>query len=168
MRRALLLLAVVGAAAVLVTGAESARSAKTRLVTFKVTLVQEQTVRHHNSADGDNHVNDTFSTSLRLFAIGKVLGFPDKTPMGRMAFNWGPLSGSCSSSASSCNGTTNINTVTKLPGGTITAGGNHVSLSKGIVVPVQSGTGVFKGATGTIAIAPASVAEDVFTLRLPA
>jgi hypothetical protein len=31
-----------------------------------------------------------------------------------------------------------------LPGATITAGANSVSLTSGIVVPVQSGTGIFK------------------------
>jgi hypothetical protein len=87
--------------------------------------------------------------------------------MGRMSFTWGPLHGECSSSAAGCNGTTNIFTVTSLPGGTISAGGNNVSLSKGIVVPVTSGTGIFKGVKGTIQIAPASVAEDVFNLKLP-
>ena len=87
--------------------------------------------------------------------------------MGRMSFTWGPLHGVCSSSAAGCNGTTNIFTVTSLPGGTISAGGNNVSLSKGIVVPVTGGTGIFKGVKGTIQIAPASVAEDVFNLTLP-
>ncbi len=111
---------------------------------------------------------DTFSTTLRLNAVGNVLGFPAGTPMGTMAFNWGPLSGSCSSSSASCSGTTNIQTVTRLPGGTITAGSNNISLSDGIVVPVQSGTGIFKGVSGTIQIAPLGVAVDVFHLMMPA
>ena len=130
--------------------------------------VQEQTIRHHNASNGSDLSKDTFSTELRLFAIGTVIGFPDNTPMGTMEFNWGPLNGNCSSSAAGCSGTTNINTFTKLPGGTLTAGGQNVSLSKGIVVPIQSGTGIFKGATGSIDIAPASIAEDVFNLKLPA
>jgi len=162
-RRALLLLPVLLLAAVVAASGQAAK----RSVTFKVKLIQEQTVRHHNPTDGDNHANDTFSTTLRLFAIGTVLGVPDKTPIGTMAFDWGPLKGACSTSASGCNGTTNINTLTKLPGGTLTAGGKNVSLSKGIVVPVVNGTGIFKGATGSIQIAPASVAEDVFNLTLP-
>jgi hypothetical protein len=57
--------------------------------------------------------------------------------------------------------------VTKLPGGTITAGGKNVSLAHGLIVPIESGTGIFKGASGSIAIAPAGVAEDVFTIKLP-
>lgn len=134
-------------------------------VSFKVRLIQEATIRHQHPPAGDP--GDTFSTTLKLYAIGSVLGFPDGTPMGRMSFTWGPLHGICSSSAAGCNGTTNIFTVTSLPGGTISAGGNNVSLSKGIVVPVTGGTGIFKGVKGTIQIAPASVAEDVFNLTLP-
>ena len=87
--------------------------------------------------------------------------------MGTMAFGWGPLNGSCSTSAASCSGTTNINTVTSLPGGTITAGANSVSLTHGIVVPVRGGTGIFKGVKGKISIAPAGVAVDIFELTLP-
>ena len=50
----------------------------------------------------------------------------------------------------------------------ITAGSPHVSLAKGIIVPILIGTGIFKGATGSIDIAPAAVAEDIFNLTLPA
>jgi hypothetical protein len=163
-RRVLSLLAVVLLASMLtVPGAV----AKTRTLTFSVRLIQEQTVRHHKASNGSDLAHDTFSTQLRLYAIGTVIGFPDNTPMGTMEFNWGPLSGNCSSQAAGCSGTTNISTFTKLPGGTITAGSPHVSLSKGIIVPIQGGTGIFKGATGSIDIAPAAVAEDIFNLTLP-
>ena len=165
MRRVPLLLAVVSLASLVVAAGEAA---KTRTLTFKVSLVQEQTVRHHKPANGADLSQDTFSTQLRLYAIGTVIGFPNNTPMGTMEFNWGPLNGNCSASAAGCSGTTNISTFTKLPGGTITAGSQHVSLSKGIIVPIESGTGIFKGATGSIDIAPSSVAEDVFNLTLPA
>jgi hypothetical protein len=163
----LLLPALVVGATVVAAPGQGARvgSAKARSVMFKVRLIQEQTFRHAHPPDGND--GDTFSTTLRLFAIGSVLGFPDNTPMGTMAFDWGPLNGQCSSSATGCNGTTNLSTVTRLPGGTITAGGKNLSLAKGLIVPVQSGTGIFKGATGTISIAPAGVAEDVFKLTLP-
>ena len=107
-------------------------------------------------------------TTLRLFAVGNVLGFPNNTPMGTMAFQWGPLNGSCSTSAASCSGTTNLETTTKLPGGTITANGNKVSLAKGLVVPIQSGTGIFKGVKGTVFIAPGGNAVDVFKLVMAA
>jgi len=163
-RRVLWFLAVVLLASILAGPGEAA---KTRALTFKVRLIQEQTVRHHKASNGSDLSHDTFSTQLRLFAIGTVIGFPDNTPMGTMEFNWGPLNGSCSSSVAGCSGTTNITTFTRLPGGTLTAGSQHVSLSKGIIVPIVNGTGIFKGATGSIDIAPASVAEDVFNLTLP-
>lgn len=134
-------------------------------LTFKVTLVQQATYRHAHPPDGDP--GDTFSTTLKLNAVGTVLGFPNGTPMGTMKFTWGPLKGVCSSNAAECNGTTNILTLTRLPGGTITANGINVSLSKGIIVPVQSGTGIFKGVTGTVYVAPAGEHVDVFKLNMP-
>jgi hypothetical protein len=142
----------------------SAFGAKGPLV-FRVSLVQEATYRHPHPPPGD--AGDTFSTTLRLNAIGTVLGFPSGTPMGTMAFTWGPLNGSCSTAAASCSGTTNISTLTRLPGGTITAGGSNVSLATGIVIPVEGGTGIFEGVKGKIEIAPQGVAVDVFELILP-
>jgi hypothetical protein len=143
----------------------AAAPASSRRLLFKVSLVQEATYRHAHPPPGD--AGDTFSTTLKLNAIGTVLGFPSGTPMGTMSFTWGPLNGSCSTTAASCSGTTNISTITRLPGGTITAGANAVSLANGIVVPVQGGTGIFKGAKGRISIAPQDVAIDVFQLVLP-
>ena len=134
-------------------------------LTFKVTLVQEATVRHPHPPAGD--AGDTFSTVLKLNAIGTVLGFPNGTPMGQMAFTWGPLNGSCSSNAAECSGTTNILTTTKLPGGTITANGINVSLANGIILPVQGGTGIFKGVKGTVYVAPGGDHVDVFKLQMP-
>ncbi len=134
-------------------------------LTFKVSLVQEATVRHPAPPAGDP--GDTFSTVLKLNAIGTVLGFPGGTPMGSMAFTWGPLKGSCSSNSAGCDGTTTILTTTKLPGGTITANGINVSLSNGIILPVQSGTGIFKGVKGTVYVAPGGDHVDVFKLKMP-
>ncbi len=134
-------------------------------LTFQVRLIQEATYRHQHPPAGDP--GDSFSTTLRLFAIGNVLGFPNNTPMGTMAFMWGPLKGgSCSTAAASCSGTTNLETTTRLPGGTITANGINISLTHGLVVPIQSGTGIFKGVTGTVDIAPNGAAVDVFKLTL--
>jgi hypothetical protein len=160
------MLAGIGAAAG--QGAKGGKGAKGVThgpLSFKVKLVQEATYRHPHPPDGN--AGDTFSTTLRLFAIGNVLGFPDKTPMGTMSFMWGPLNGSCSTAAASCSGTTNLATVTRLPGGTITAGGKNVSLSKGLVVPIQSGTGIFKGVKGRVYVAPAGEHVDVFKLIMP-
>jgi hypothetical protein len=132
-------------------------------LTFQVRLIQEATYRHQHPPAGDP--GDSFSTTLRLFAVGNVLGFPNNTPMGTMAFMWGPLKGgSCSTAAASCSGTTNLETTTRLPGGTITANGINISLTHGLVVPIQSGTGIFKGVTGTVDVAPNGAAIDVFKL----
>jgi hypothetical protein len=161
-----LVLSLAGAVTAAGLAHSSSRALKSGPLTFKVSLIQEATYRHAHPPAGDP--GDTFSTTLRLNAIGNVLGFPEGTPMGTMAFTWGPLQGSCSSSAASCEGTTNIQTLTRLPGGTITAGGENVSLSSGIVVPVTSGTGIFKGVKGSIQIAPLGVAVDIFHLKMPA
>jgi hypothetical protein len=156
------LFALALAASVAATG----QGAKTKgPLTFQVTLVQEATVRHPHPPDGD--AGDTFSTVLKLNAIGNVLGFPGGTPMGTMAFTWGPLKGACSSNAAECNGSTNILTLTRLPGGTITANGINVSLAKGIILPIQGGTGIFKGVKGTVYVAPAGNHVDVFKLVMP-
>jgi len=154
-------LALLLAASVAATG----QGAKKGPLTFQVTLVQEATVRHPHPPAGD--AGDTFSTVLKLNAIGTVLGFPNATPMGTMAFTWGPLNGSCSSNAAECSGTTTILTTTKLPGGTITANGIDVSLSHGIILPVQGGTGIFKGVKGTVYVAPGGNHLDVFKLVMP-
>ncbi len=148
------------AAAALAGGAKHATKGP---LTFQVRLIQEATYRHPHPPAGDP--GDSFSTTLHLFAVGDVLGFPNNTPMGTMAFMWGPLQGgSCSTAAASCSGTTNLETTTKLPGGTITANGKNISLSHGLIVPIQSGTGIFKGVRGTVDIAPNGAAVDVFKL----
>ncbi len=164
MRAFVIPLVLAGFVAFAVTGAGQGATPRGPLV-FKVRLIQEATYRHAHPPAGDS--GDTFSTTLRLFAIGNVLGFPNNTPMGTMAFAWGPLHGAFSTSAAECSGTTNLQTLTKLPGGTITANGTNISLSHGLVVSIQSGTGIFKGVTGSIEIAPQGVAQDVFHLKMP-
>ena len=73
-RRALVsLAALVLVASVLVSSGASAKGP----LTFKVRLIQEQTFRHPHPPDGKD--GDTFSTTLRLFAVGRVLGFPGIT-----------------------------------------------------------------------------------------
>jgi len=160
MRRALLLAAAVAA----VFAAAGPAQATKRSLRFTVKLVQEETLRHHISSAQSN---DTFSTTLRLFAIGEEFGVKDASRVGTMAFAWGPLKGHCSNHSAGCQGTTDISTVTQLPGGTITAGGKNISLSGGIVVPITAGTGIFKGARGTIQIAPAWAPREIFDVTLP-
>jgi hypothetical protein len=46
-----------------------------------------------------------------------------------------------------------LKTIAKLPGGTITFGGQLMAAGKGAVkIPVVSGTGIFKGAKGTLTV----------------
>jgi hypothetical protein len=134
-------------------------------LTFTVALVQEATYRHPHPPDGDP--GDTFSTTQKLSAVGTVLGVPNGRRIGTMQFTWGPLDGACSTNAAGCNGTTTIRTLTQLPGGTITANGIKVSLSHGIVLPVEGGTGIFRGVTGKVYVAPGGEDVEVFRLKLP-
>jgi hypothetical protein len=132
---------------------------------FKVRLIQEATYRTPHPPDGN--AGDVFSTTLRLFAVGPLFGHADKAFVGTMSFSY-TFQGACSSAAAGCKGTTNLNTLTKLPGGTITANGKNISLGRlPYVVPILSGTGSFAGAQGTISIAPAGAAEDIYNIKLP-
>jgi hypothetical protein len=153
--------------ALLVSASATAGQTKAGPLDFRVRLIQEATYRHPHPPAGD--AGDVFSTTLRLFAVGTVLGFPNNTPLGTMAFSWS-FSGSkefaCSSSAAGCKGTINLNTLTKLPGGTMTTSNQGVSLAGGLVVPVVSGTGIFKNVKGTIAIDTGNNEEDVYKLTL--
>jgi hypothetical protein len=159
---------VVGLAGLLSSGAFSARSggATGKQVTITVRLIQEATYQYpHGIPTMPGGL--VLSTQLRLYAVGTVLGFPSNTFLGTMSFTY-QLHGSCSAGASGCTGTTNLHTLTSFPGGTITANGAQVRLASGLVVPVQSGTGVFKGVTGTIDIAPNGQADSVYKLNIPA
>jgi hypothetical protein len=146
---------VVAAVAVVFAGPALAQAATRSQI--KVRLIQESTYQlpHH-----------TYQTTLRLFALGTTLGFPDGTPLGTMRFTW-QLSGSCSTTEAKCTGTASIATLTKFPGGTISAQSRTLSLAHGMLIPVQGGTGAFKGASGTIAIAPGGVAESIYNILLP-
>jgi hypothetical protein len=130
-------------------------------VVITVRIIQEATYQHPHPPP----VGLVLSTTLRLFAVGTVLGFPNNTYLGTMEFTY-QLHGSCSSGGTGCTGTTNLETLTTFPGGTITANGNNVKLSTGLVVPVPKGTGLFKGVTGTIDIAPGGQANSVYHLVL--
>jgi hypothetical protein len=43
----------------------------------------------------------------------------------------------------------------------------NVSLSHGIVLPTEGGTGIFKGATGKVCVAPAGEAVGIPKLKMP-
>ena len=159
------LLIAVGLISLLATGlAAQGQSKGGSTMVFKVKLIQEATFRTPHPPDGN--AGDVFSTTLRLFAIGPLFGHPDKAFIGTMFFSY-TFQGACSSGGASCTGTTNLDTLTKLPGGTITANGKNISLGHlPYVVPILSGTGNFAGAHGTISIAPSGDAEDIYNVKL--
>jgi hypothetical protein len=130
-------------------------------VVITVRLLQEATYQYPHPPP----VGLVLSTTLRLFAVGTTLGLPNNTFLGTMSFTY-QLHGTCSASTTGCSGTTNLDTLTKFPGGTITANGNHISLSNALI-PIKSGTGIFKGVTGTIDIAPGGQADSVYYLSVP-
>ena len=160
---ALLLALMLATGLAAVAGGRTAEPASRAPMTFTVRLVQEATYRHPHPPDGN--AGDVFSTTLRLFAVGALFGKPDRAFLGTMSFSY-TFAGLCSTSGSGCTGTTNLDTVTKLPDGTITASGRNVSLGKlPYVVPIRGGTGVFAGASGTVSIAPSGSAQEIYKLR---
>jgi hypothetical protein len=132
---------------------------------LKFTIIQEATFRHPHPPEGD--AGDSFSTTLVLINAAAQLGKPLGQRVGTMGFAY-TLSGVCSGAGSGCKGTTDIQTFTKLPGGTITANSNKVPLgARPFVVKVLSGTGAFKGAQGSVEIAPSGDAKTSYILTLP-
>jgi hypothetical protein len=137
----------------------------TTSLSFTVRITQGITFRHPHPPEGD--AGDVFSTTLTLFATDEQFGKPKNAKLGTMTFTW-DFRGACSSTGAGCKGTSDMDTITKLPGGTITADGKDVPLSHlPFLVPIQKGTGRFAGATGSIAIAPAGHAESIYKITLP-
>lgn len=163
MRRLLAVGCVTAALAAALGPASPAATRQTaKSVVITVRLVQEATYQHPHPPP----VGLVLSTTLKLYAVGTVLGLPQGTYLGTMSFTY-QLHGSCSAGGAGCTGTTNLQTLTSFPGGTITANGTNISLSAGLVVPIQKGTGAFKGVTGSIDIAPDGQASSVYHLTLP-
>src|ERR1700691_3672010 len=76
-------------------------------VVITVRIIQEETLQHPHPPP----VGLVLSTTLRLFAVGSVLGFPNNTYLGTMDFSY-QLHGSCSAGGTGCTGTTNLQTLT--------------------------------------------------------
>ena len=166
MRRALVTVGLISLLAAGFAGqGQSQGKQAAHTLSFKVRLIQEATYRTPHPPDGN--AGDVFSVTLRLYAIGPLFGHPDKGFIGTMLFSY-TFQGACSSSGTGCKGTTNLNTLTTLPGGTLTANGAKISLGHlPYLVPILKGTGTFAGATGSIQIAPSGAAEDVYVVKLP-
>ena len=159
MRRAI----VIGLVAFLAAAA-SAQGQRAGNVVVTLRITQGVTLRHPHPPAGD--AGDLFSVVLSLYNTTAEFGKAADAPVGNMTFSY-TLQGSCSSAGGSCKGTANIQTVTKLPGGTITANGDKVPIRVPFIVTVRSGTGRFAGAHGTIEIAPAGSAKNIYKLTLP-
>jgi len=158
---ALTLVLCLAGAAVAAAGQSAAKPSKL-VVTLRIT--QGVTIRHPHPPAGD--AGDVFSVDLTLFTTGSDFDAAPNTRVGNMNFSY-LLHGSCSVAGNGCKGTVDIDTMTKLPGGTITAGTKGVPIRQPFVVGIKSGTGRFAGAKGSIVIAPDGSAKNVYTIKLP-
>jgi hypothetical protein len=161
-RRTLALTALAALVAACASLAAEAKPGPTTTFTLKIS--QGPTFRHPHPPDGD--ANDQFSTTLTLFTIGSMFDKPDNTKVGAMTFAY-VLHGTCSSTGESCRGTADITTSTRLPGGTISASGKAIPLHVPFLVPIRSGTGRYKGATGVIQVAPNGAPRNIYKIKLP-
>ncbi len=114
MRKQLTAIALVLLLAAVVAG--EVQSASKLVVTVRID--QGVTIRHPNPPPGD--AGDRFSVDLTLFTIKPDFDAAANKRVGNMNFSY-ILHGSCSDVGTDCKGTVDITTVTKLPGGTITA-----------------------------------------------
>jgi hypothetical protein len=162
----LALVTVVAAAAV---GAgqgarQAAESPKAADLNITLRIIQGVTQRVPGPPAGD--AGDTFWVDLTLFTIKDEFDAAPNTRVGNMRFSY-LLHGSCSVSGNGCKGTVDITTTTKLPGGTITAGVKGTPIRQPFVVSINKGTGRYKGAKGTVVIAPDGAARNIFKITLP-
>jgi hypothetical protein len=159
-RLVLALVAVVTLGAV--TPAAAPSPAQQLSITFRID--QGVTERHPHPPAGD--AGDVFSVVLTLLTIEPAFGKPADTRVGRMVFSY-VLRGTCSAGAGGCTGTTDVRTVTTLPGGTITATGTKLPIRTPFVVAVRGGTGRYAGARGRIVIAPGGAPRNVYKVTFP-
>jgi hypothetical protein len=143
-------------------GTGGSKKASKMNITLKI--IQGVTVRHPHPPAGD--AGDVFSVELTLLTIKNDFDAAPNTRVGNMSFSY-LLHGSCSVAGNGCKGTVDIETMTKLPGGTITAIAKATPIKQPFVVAIKSGTGRFKGAKGTVVIAPDGAARNVYNITLP-
>jgi len=163
-----LLLVVAGVAVAAGQGADSKgaakKSGKVNSQSITLRIIQGVTVRHPHPPNGD--AGDVFSVDLTLFTIKNDFDTAPNTRVGNTHFSY-LLHGSCSDAGTGCKGTVDIETNTKLPGGTLTAVAKGTPIRQPFVVQINGGTGRFKGAKGNIVIAPDGAPRTVFNLKLP-
>ena len=157
-----LVLALAATAVAAGQGARGSHQASKMNITLKI--LQGVTVRHAHPPDGD--AGDVFSVDLTLVTVKNDFDAAPNTRIGNMSFSY-LLHGSCSVAGNGCKGTVDIDTMTKLPGGTITAVAKGTPIKQPFVVSIKSGTGRYKGAKGTVVIAPDGAARNVYNITLP-
>jgi hypothetical protein len=159
-RRPLALISIASIGAVVPAGG----LARTALViTAKTT--QGPTVTHPHAPPGG--VGDTFASSLKLVTVTAQLGKPEGATLGTMRFSY-TIRKQCTSFGKTCVATADFETVTTLPGGTVIANGEALSIAHpSITIPVVGGTGRYAGARGTVTISPSSTKTSTYRLRLP-
>jgi hypothetical protein len=163
-RLAALLLVLVVAATAAASAQSATGTSKPSNLSITLRIIQGVTVRHPRPPEGD--AGDRFSVDLTLFTIKDDLDAAPNTRVGNMNFSY-ILHGSCNAAGTGCKGTVDIDTITKLPGGTITAVSKGTRIQQPFVVVIKSGTGRYKGAKGTVVIAPDGAARNVYNIKLP-
>src|SRR6185437_13339946 len=111
---------------------------------------------------------DSFDSSLRLVnGALPQLGRRAHAKVGMMQFTY-TIRRQCTSFEQTCVASADFETLTTLPGGTVTAAGKRISIARPtIVIPVVGGTGRYAGAHGTVTISPMSTKLSTFHLVLP-
>lgn len=162
MRRLLIVISLALSLAVVIPA--QGRTEKSLVLQFDIT--QEATLRHAHPPAGKTGIY--LSTTLLLDNSVSQLGYGPGARVGSMSFQY-VINGSCGTAGpGGCAGTTDMWTVTRLPGGTISAASNRFPLGKRpFVVQVQNGTGAFKGAKGRVEIAAKGNAVTSIFLTLP-
>lgn len=150
------------AALVIVVPAQAAGTV--RHETLVLSITQHGTTRTPHPPLGD--AGDVFTTTILLSNTVAALGKGAHASVGAMTFQY-VLHGTCSTE--SCAGATaDIVAITRLPGGTITAVDDGVKLGRPpILIPITKGTGIFKGATGMLAVGAAASPINTYKLTLP-
>lgn len=144
--------------------ASHARSTS-HVLLLKLAIQQHGTTRTPHPPLGD--AGDVFTTTLLMNNTVAALGKGPGASVGAMLFSY-VLHGTCSTE--SCAGANaDITAISRLPGGTVTGIEKHVELGRPpIVIPITSGTGAYKGASGEVTIGAASSPFNTYRIVLPA
>lgn len=123
-------------------------------------------VRHAHPPRGA--VGDSYDSTLVLRNAGLAqLGAGRHARVGSMQLGY-TIRRQCTAFAKKCVATADFDTVTRLPGGKVLAGGRSISIATpNIRIPVTGGTGRFDNARGWVTISPSSTRISTYVLTLP-